>query len=139
MGAMKLLLTAEQFDERDEGKLSEIPRPGDMHNRVLMCLSARLHDYFETNGGGEVLISPQSRTAARIPDIAVEITTRVLIHVKMRRYFETGVKEIWLINPQSHEAEVWKGPALADATEVADTLASPLLPGFSLPLADLFQ
>jgi Uma2 family endonuclease len=138
MGATKLLLTAEQFDECDEGKLNEIPRPGDTHNRVLMCLSARLHSYFASNGEGEVLISAQSRSIARVPDIAVEITTRVLIHVKMRRHFEAGVKEIWLINPQSHEAEIWNGPALDDATEVADTLASPLLPGFSLPLADLF-
>lgn len=180
MGATKVLLTAEQFDnypfeedkryELDEGELIEMTRPAYLHNRILMRLSARLFNYLESNPIGEVLnsenlyaLSPSTRRApdlavilgdrskelrdARvipiIPDIAVEILstseTQPKIHRKLKQYFKAGVKEIWLIDPESHEAEIWKGPALTDATEIADALSSALLPGFSLPLADLFQ
>jgi Uma2 family endonuclease len=180
MGATKLLLTAEQFDnypfqedkryELDEGELIEMTRPGYMHNRVLMRLSGKLFIYFESNALGEVLnsenlyaLSPSTRQSPDvaiirgdrrkelqgakvipiIPDIAVEVLspseTQRMIRRKMKQYFEAGVKEVWLIDSEAREAEIWKGPALSDATEVAHTLASPLLPGFSLPLADLFQ
>jgi Uma2 family endonuclease len=179
MGATKLLLTAEQFDnypfeedkryELDEGELIEMTRPAYLHNRVLMRLSGMLFIYFESNALGEVLnsenlyaLSPSTRRSPDvavilgdrrkelqgakvipiIPDIAVEVLspseTQRMIRRKMKQYFEAGVKEVWLIDPEVREAEIWKGPALSDAAD-ADTLASPLLPGFSLSLADLFQ
>ncbi len=180
MGATKLLLTAEQFDnypfeedkryELDEGELIEMTRPAYLHNRVLMRLSGNLFIYFESNPIGEVLnsenlyaLSPSTRRAPDvgiilgdrrkelegakvihvIPDIAVEILspseTQPKIHRKLKQYFTASLKEVWVIDPESREAEIWKGPALADATEVADALSSTLLPGFSLPLTDLFQ
>ena len=78
-----------------------------------------------------------------IPDIAVEILspseTQRMIHRKLKQYFAAGVKEVWLVDPEAREAEIWTGPALSDARDVADTLTSPLLLGFSLSLADLFQ
>ena len=134
-----------------------------------MRLSVRLFNYLESNPIGEVLhsenlyaLSPTTRRAPDvaiilgdhskelqsakvipiIPDIAVEILspseTQRMIRRKMKQYFDAGVKEVWLINPETREAEIWKGPALSDAAD-ADNLASPLLPGFSLPLSDLFQ
>jgi len=67
MGATKVLLTAEQFDnypfeedkryELDEGELIEITRPAYLHNRVLLRLTNKLFNYFEANPHGEVLNS----------------------------------------------------------------------------------
>jgi Uma2 family endonuclease len=79
-----------------------------------------------------------------IPDIAVEVlspseTTRQ-IHRKLKQYFEAGVKEVWLIDPQSREAEIWTGPTLPDKfLGEGDTLTSPLLPEFAVTLAALFS
>ena len=78
-----------------------------------------------------------------VPDIAAEVlspseTTR-MIHRKLKQYFEAGVKEVWLVDPETLEVDIWVGPSLPDHTlTLADTLTSPLLPGFELKLADLF-
>jgi Uma2 family endonuclease len=84
---------------------------------------------------------------AKVIPIIPEITAEVLspsetprtIHRKLKQYFAAGVKEVWLIDPESREVEVWTGATLpARALAVGEALTSPLLPGFGLPLADLF-
>jgi Uma2 family endonuclease len=79
-----------------------------------------------------------------IPEIAAEVLspseTPGMIHRKLKQYFEAGVKEVWLIDPDSREVEIWRGATLPDrALVVGEALASPLLPGFEFPLADLFD
>ncbi len=79
-----------------------------------------------------------------IPEIAAEVLspseTPRMIHRKLKQYFEAGVKEVWLIDPDSREVEVWRGATLPDRALVAgEALTSPLLPGFELPLAELFS
>jgi len=79
-----------------------------------------------------------------IPDIAVEVLSPSesarQIHRKLKQYFQAGVKEVWLIDPQSREAEIWTGPTLPETTlEAGDTLTSPLLPDFAVTLAALFS
>jgi Uma2 family endonuclease len=78
-----------------------------------------------------------------IPEIAAEVLspseTPRMIHRKLKQYFEAGVKEVWLIDPDSREVEIWRGATLPDrALVVGEALTSPLLPGFELPLTDLF-
>jgi Uma2 family endonuclease len=78
-----------------------------------------------------------------IPEIAAEILspseTPRMIHRKLKQYFEAGVKEVWLIDPDSCEVEIWRGATLPDhALGTEEILTSPLLPGISLALADLF-
>jgi len=78
-----------------------------------------------------------------IPEIAAEVLspseTPRMIHRKLKQYFAAGVKEVWLIDPDSREVEIWTGPTLPDrALTAGEALVSPLLPGFALPLADLF-
>jgi Uma2 family endonuclease len=78
-----------------------------------------------------------------VPEIAAEVLspteTPRMIHRKLRQYFEAGVKEVWLIDPDSREIEIWKGASLPDpALSSGDVLTSALLPGFALPLDQLF-
>ena len=78
-----------------------------------------------------------------IPDIAAEVLSpnesSRMIHRKLHQYFEAGVREVWLIDPDSREVEIWTGPRLPErALSGEDVLTSVLLPGFTLPLADLF-
>jgi Uma2 family endonuclease len=84
-----------------------------------------------------------SKVIPIVPDIAAEVLspseTPRMIHRKLKQYFEAGVKEVWLIDPEAREVEVWTGPRLPDrALSAAEALASPLLPEFALPLAELF-
>jgi Uma2 family endonuclease len=79
-----------------------------------------------------------------IPEIAVEVlspseTTR-MIHRKLKQYFATGVEEVWLVDPEACEVEVWTGPSLSEPVLAdAGTLTSKLSPGFELPLQKLFD
>jgi len=78
-----------------------------------------------------------------IPEIAAEVLSPTekpgAIHRKLGQYFKAGVKEVWLIDPETRTAEIWTGPTLPEsALQDDDALTSPLLPGFHLPLKDLF-
>jgi Uma2 family endonuclease len=78
-----------------------------------------------------------------IPEIVAEVLspseTPRMIHRKLKQYFEAGVKEVWLIDPDVREIEVWTGPTLPDhALGGGAVLEGSLLPGFYLPLEELF-
>ena len=79
-----------------------------------------------------------------VPEIVVEIISRSetprQIHRKLRQYFEAGVKEAWVVYPESRTVEIWTGLALPDRelTE-GEAIASKLLPEFQLHIADLFS
>ena len=78
-----------------------------------------------------------------VPEIVAEILspteTPRAIHRKLKQYFAAGVKEVWLIDPEPREIEIWKGPSLPDPVLAgADVLTSALLPGFAIPLEELF-
>ncbi len=78
-----------------------------------------------------------------VPEIAAEVLspseTPRMIHRKLKQYFAAGVKEVWLIDPDVQEIEIWKGPSLPDPVLASgDILASTLLPSFALPLKELF-
>jgi Uma2 family endonuclease len=78
-----------------------------------------------------------------IPEIVIEVLSPserpAGIHRKLKQYFAAGVKEAWLIDPEAREAEIWTGPVLPELSFTeADVLISALLPGFALPLAELF-
>jgi hypothetical protein len=62
-----------------------------------------------------------------------------MIQRKLKQYFPASVKEVWLIHPEALEVEIWTEPNPPEGALTGDaTLESPLLPGFALPLADLF-
>ena len=78
-----------------------------------------------------------------IPNLVVEVlspseTPRMVLR-KLKQYFTAGVKEVWMIDPETKTAEIWTGPKLPEhELTVADSITSPLLPGFTLALGELF-
>jgi Uma2 family endonuclease len=78
-----------------------------------------------------------------IPDLVVEVlspseTPRMVLR-KLKQYFTAGVREVWMIDPETKTAEIWTGPKLPEhELTVADSITSPLLPAFTLPLGELF-
>ncbi len=77
------------------------------------------------------------------PDLAVEIlskgNTAREMKRKLRDYFQAGVRLVWYIEPKSRTARAYT--AVREWTEIGpnDSLSGgDVLPGFELPLADLF-
>ena len=82
----------------------------------------------------------------RIPDLVVEILSsdrnRDLVH-KRQLYAEAGVAEYLIFDPQNDTVLPLRlsGGEYTDLPilTAADTLTTPLLPGLSIPLADIFH
>src|SRR5260221_14666477 len=77
------------------------------------------------------------------PDLAVEIVSpsnmRSEIHAKVKDYFLTGSRLVWVIYPKSRAIYVYSAPNEIKVLEVGDTLTGgDVLPGFSVPVAGIF-
>ncbi len=78
------------------------------------------------------------------PDLAVEVlsesNTPEEMERKLREYFLAGVRLVWMIDPRERTAEVYTAPDAPafrlDESGVLD--GGNVLPGFRLPLAELF-
>lgn len=84
------------------------------------------------------------------PAIVIEIlspgTRKVDEKVKYRLFERTGVQEYWVVDPELDLVKVYRRqqdgsfPRVAELNaEAGDTLATPLLPGFAVSLAELFR
>jgi Uma2 family endonuclease len=79
------------------------------------------------------------------PDLAVEIpspsdTLRQLFR-KVRQYLASGCHTVWVVDTERKEVDVYEASGAPDRTlRVGDILDAPeLLPGFAVPVADLFE
>jgi Uma2 family endonuclease len=78
------------------------------------------------------------------PDLAVEVlskkNTRREMARKRREYFASGTRLVWQIDPRRRTLAVYTSPTDHVTLTEADTLGGgDLLPGFTLPLAELFN
>lgn len=153
------------------GELVLVPRPQPYHQKVAYRLFSALEEFaVERNLGeaygdvdvvlGEQVVSPDVIFITRerlailgetnvcgAPDLVVEVvsssTRKRDRKEKSRLYFEYGVKEYWLVDPEDRLAEVfvpgardWQRAGIFDETEV---LVSPLLPGLEIDLKRIFR
>jgi Uma2 family endonuclease len=79
------------------------------------------------------------------PDLAVEVlspgNTVEEIDEKIAEYFENGTRLVWVISPTQHYILVYRSAQEPDRLlKSADSLdGEDVIPGFTLPVADLFQ
>jgi Uma2 family endonuclease len=77
-----------------------------------------------------------------LPTLAVEIRSPdqslAELRTKCRYFRENGVEACWIIDPGNRTAEVFEGDRDADPIAPDGTLIAGCMPGFELPLADLF-
>jgi Uma2 family endonuclease len=78
------------------------------------------------------------------PDLAVEIispnNTFAEIHNKLVEYFDNGSRLVWVILPDEESVLVYHQPKPSKLLQVKDSLdGEQVLPGFQLPLMELFQ
>jgi Uma2 family endonuclease len=86
---------------------------------------------------------PDEPIATVIPTLTVEVLSRSNTPAEMDRkiaeYFDAGVKLVWIIDPRDETARVHTGPARSKELDRTGTLEwGRVLPGFRLPLAELF-
>jgi Uma2 family endonuclease len=78
------------------------------------------------------------------PDLAVEILSESdrpgMTAQKLREYFVAGTQVVWVIDQDDRTVVVYTAPDMFTTLTDADTLdGGAVLPGFALPLADLFN
>jgi len=80
------------------------------------------------------------------PEIAIEVlsesNTREEMEKKRREYFAAGGTLVWEVDPETQTVHVYRAAEYESPTVlgVGDILAGdPVLPGFSLPVADIFN
>ena len=123
--------------------------PAEIHHDITTILSEELQRVVEPDlvvilAGRDDIRSV--RHVEGVPDIVIEIlsTDRNRDLVRKRQiYAEAGAREYWIFDPHNDTVlplelagdEYTERPTLT----AADTLTTPLLPGLSIPLADIFQ
>jgi Uma2 family endonuclease len=78
------------------------------------------------------------------PDLAVEVRSPGTWHRdigrKLERYRDAGTRELWLVDTPASTVLVYRVGSFGEPIEVGpgEQLTSPLLPGFALPIDELF-
>ncbi len=86
---------------------------------------------------------PDVEILTAVPDLAIDVfrrgNTEAELQRKRRDYFEAGVRQVWLIRPESKTAEVFRSPTKRTLIPPEGALAGgKIVPGFSLLLTELF-
>ena len=86
---------------------------------------------------------PTTPIGALAPDLAVEILSKTNTKAEMARkrqeYFQAGVQLVWEIDPEARTVAVYTGPEQCIVLTQDQTLdGGDVLPGFTLPLRELF-
>ena len=85
--------------------------------------------------------------APQIPDLAPDLAVEVIspsntpkeMARKRKEYFGAGTRLVWQVYPDRKEVEAYTSPSRPRTLRMGDVLdGGDLLPGFRLPLADLF-
>lgn len=78
------------------------------------------------------------------PDLAIEIVSpserAVDMRAKLRDYLRTGVRQVWQVYPDTQEVVVHLADGAVYTYEIGQTIpGADVLPGFDLPVADVFE
>jgi Uma2 family endonuclease len=156
------------YHELDDGQLVDVSGNRPAHIRLRDGLAARLWLYVDQQRLGLVmtemeyrfgdnahgpdisfinaekpaLLDDDRRVQLFVPDVAIEVVstndTFTSIVRKAHRYLQYGTQEVWVFHIRSREVYFYSGDhdrILRDH----EMFATPLIPGFQMPLAELFK
>ena len=152
-----------------DGELLEVSSGTPQHNLILVNLIMLLKAFARAHKLGTVLpetdlaVDPATRLrpdlgyfsrqtwetvdirkvpVAATPDIAIEIIspseTAAMIERKVKKYLDWGVREVWLLYPETRAIYIHVRAGARALSEGAE-LTSELIPGFSVPVAEVFE
>jgi Uma2 family endonuclease len=150
-----------------DGEPIEMPSAAATHNLIQMRLGSVLHSWLAKDNRGVVIPTTEFAFGANrfqpdlavllqakwtlverervpvliIPDIAVEIVSPSEsahnLDRKLRIYRAHGVTEVWIVYPEGEHMYVHAVNGVRELLNT-DVLESPVLPGWSMPIAELF-
>jgi Uma2 family endonuclease len=81
--------------------------------------------------------------ADRASDIMIEIVSpsesASRLTAKVEFYLRNGAQSVWVVDPEARHIDVYAPDRPDRAFRGSDTLTDPVLPGFALPLSELFD
>ena len=85
----------------------------------------------------------RARVGTVAPALAVEVlspsNTRAEMDRKRREYFAAGTLVVWMVDPRTETVAMFTDPTTSTTLTTTDTLdGGAVLPGFALPVADIF-
>lgn len=88
-------------------------------------------------------VVPEHSVPELVPDLAVEVlsegNTAAEMRRKLKEYFLAGTQLVWIVDPKARTVRVFTAPDESTLLRERQTLdGGKVLPGFSLPLAQLF-
>ncbi len=108
--------------------------------------------YPDTVRGADVVFISYDRLArcgsTTFLDVAPDLVAEILakddlwreVEQKIQEYLAAGVCRVWVIEPWNQQLLVFRPDSKPETLGIGDTLRDEeILPGFSLPLSDLFQ
>ena len=139
---MKLSKHIQRWND-DEGDVGMIA--GEAGTVKLMGKLVRAPDFAFTNWDrvpGRV--PPDEPVPDLAPDLAVEVlsegNTREEMERKLKEYFLSEVQLVWYIDPRTRVVQVYTSPDdVTELGEKATLVGGDVLPGFSVPVARLFD
>lgn len=86
----------------------------------------------------------QNRFAQLAPDLVVEVVSPSDlsrdVHTKVMEYLAAGVMIVWVVEPKTEDVTVYTPDRTARVYVTGDELdGGEILPGFKLPIADIFK
>lgn len=106
----------------------------------------------DTVRGADALFISHERYARRGPSTFLDVAPELVVEVlspddrpgeamkKIREYLAAGVDRVWYVDPRRRQVKVYRSPEQMEILGMGDVLQDEeILPGFSLPLSELFR
>lgn len=110
-----------------------------MHERILMGPRNHVRSLLGLPGSADWAHLIVRRSSRGVPELVVEVWSEERPPFDVQSYFGSGAQEFWGVDAEREAVEVFRRandrPVRVD---IGQTLATPLLPGFQLRIADLF-
>ena len=98
---------------------------------VIFISNAR---YAQSQSQSYLDVAPELVVEVLSPDDAWQVVMR-----KLADYFSIGVQVVWIADPETRSVDAYRSVTAAQQFNEGDTLTAPeVLPGFTVPVADLF-
>lgn len=155
-----------------DGELFMSPSPHFFHQEIVLNIASAIREYLRKSPIGKVVVAPSDvefdkdnvfqpdvffirnerlgivdeHGAKGAPDLVAEVisgsTGRLDLGPKKMVYAQKGVREHWVVLPETRSVEVYRLPESSSEPVLklgeGAVLVTPLLPGLELSLADVF-
>ena len=140
-----------RFEFRLAKHISDFVEANDLGEVMVGEVGVYVRREPDTVHGADILYISHERLERATPDSFLDVAPELVVEImspsdrwnevkrKLREYLSAGVNVVWVVEPDERVISVYRSPTdIQEFTTQDDLVAADILPGFSLPLADLF-